>query len=506
MTEARPGTARLMIHGPALELVVAICRWCGSIRKIHRSFIRPASFVGSQRMAGKRGPGGDDYQNIWINPNNPDVILLGADQGAIVTVNGGKSWSSWYNQPTAQLYHVSADNSFPYRLYSGQQESGSVGIKSRGDEGEITFRDWKPVAAEEYGYVVTDPLDPDIIIGGKLTRFDRRTGQAQDILPVPVQTEDFRMLRTEPVVFSPLDPHLLFFAGNTLWQTRDRGDHWEKISPDLSRPNYELPASIGKYKEDATKQAHRRGVIYAVAPSPLDANRIWCGTDDGLIHLTTDGGKTWTNVTPPNISPWQKISLIDAGHFDRNTAYAAVNTMRIDDLLPHIFATHDSGKTWTENTNGIPAGQIINAVREDPERKGLLFAGTEKGVYVSFDDGANWESLRLNLPATSVRDLIVKNDDLVVATHGRGFWILDNITPLRQLNKNRAENMLFKPQTAWRVRANLNTDTPLPPDEPAGENPPDGAMIDYVLTKDASGAVTIEIKDSKNQLVRKYSS
>ena len=462
---------------------------------------------GGKTWDGWRGaPGGDDYQNVWINPNNPDIILLGSDQGAIVTVNGGKSWSSWYNQSTAQLYHVSADNGFPYRLYSGQQESGSVGIKSRGDDGEITFRDWKPVAAEEYGYVVADPLDPDIIIGGKLTRFDRRTGQAQNILPVPVQTEDFRMLRTEPVVFSPLDPHLLFFAGNTLWQTRDRGDHWEKISPDLSRPNYELPASIGKYKEDAIKQVHRRGVIYTVAPSPLDANRIWCGTDDGLIYVTTDDGKTWTNVTPASFSPWQKISLIEAGHFDSNTAYAAVNTMRIDDLRPHIFATHDSGKTWREIANGIPAGQIVNAVREDPERKGLLFAGTENGVYVSFDDGANWESLRLNLPATSVRDLIIKNDDLIVGTHGRGFWILDNITPLRQLNRNQREDLLFKPQTALRVRANLNTDTPLPPDEPAGENPPDGAMIDYFLSKDASAPVTIEVKDRKGQSVRKYSS
>jgi photosystem II stability/assembly factor-like uncharacterized protein len=462
---------------------------------------------GGKTWDGWRGaPGGDDYQNVWINPNNPDIILLGSDQGAIVTVNGGKSWSSWYNQPTAQLYHVSADNTFPYRLYSGQQESGSVGIKSRGDEGEITFRDWKPVAAEEYGYVVADPLDPDIIIGGKLTRFDRRTGQAQNILPVPVQTEDFRMLRTEPVVFSPLDPHLLFFAGNTLWQTRDRGDHWEKISPDLSRPNYELPATIGKYKEDATRQAHRRGVIYTVAPSPLEANRIWCGTDDGLIHLTTDGGKTWNDVTPPTISAWQKISLIEAGHFDSNTAYAAVNTMRIDDLRAHIFATHNGGKTWTEIANGIPGGQIVNAVREDPERKGLLFAGGEKGVYISFDDGANWESLRLNLPASSVRDLIIKNDDAIVATHGRGFWILDNITPLRQLNRTQREDLLFKPQTAMRVRGNLNTDTPLPPDEPAGQNPPDGAMIDYFLSKDATGPVTIEIKDGKDQSVRKYSS
>src|SRR5262249_11523798 len=258
--------------------------------------------------------------------------------------------------------------------------------------------------------------------------------------------------------------------------------------------------------EDATKQAHRRGVIYTVAPSPLDSNRIWCGTDDGLIHLTTDGGKTWTNVTPPKISAWQKISLIEAGHFDSNTAYAAVNTLRIDDPRPHIFATHDSGKTWMEIVNGIPAGQIVNAVREDPARKGLLFAGVEKGVYVSFDDGANWESLRLNLPASSVRDVIIKNDDLIVATHGRGFWILDNITPLRQLNTNEHEDLLLKPQTALRVRANLNADTPLPPDEPAGQNPPDGAMIDYFLSKGTSDPVTIEIKDDKGQSVRKYSS
>jgi len=472
---------------------------------------------GGKNWEGWRGaPGGDDYQNVWIDPNNPDIILLGSDQGAIVTVNGGKTWSSWYNQPTAQFYHVSADNTFPYRLYSGQQESGSVGIKSRGDAGEITFRDWQPVAAEEYGYVVADPLDPDIVIGGKLTRFDRRTGQAQNILPVPVQTQDFRTLRTEPVIFSPKDPHLLFFSGNMLWQTQDRGEHWEKVSPDLSREKYELPACVGKYKDDATKHAHRRGVIYTVAPSPIDPNKIWAGTDDGLIRLTTDGGKTWSNVTPPNISAWQKISLIDAGHFDANTAYAAVNTLRIDDLRPHIFKTNDSGKTWTEIVNGIPAGQIVNAVREDPVRKGLLFAGAEKGVYVSFDDGANWEPLRLNMPASSVRDVIIKDDDLVAATHGRGFWILDNITPLRQLDRSsidppspelpRTSNLLFKPQTALRVRFSLNPDTPLPPDEPAGENPPDGAMIDYFLVKDAAGPVTIEIKDSKGASVRKYSS
>jgi photosystem II stability/assembly factor-like uncharacterized protein len=464
------------------------------------------SVDGGKTWDGWRGaPGGDDYQNVWINPENPNVILLGSDQGAIITLNGGQSWSSWYNQPTAQLYHVSADNAFPYRLYSGQQESGSVGIASRGNDGAITFRDWHPVAAEEYGYVVADPLDPDIIYGGKLTRYDRRTGQAQGILPVPLRSPDFRMVRTQPIVFSPVDKHLLFFAGNTLWQTHDRGRNWKQISPDLTRKTYELPASIGKYRSEATAEAKQRGVIYTVAPSPLDVNRIWCGTDDGLVQLTTDGGKNWSDVTPPAISAWQKISLIDAGHFDANTAYLAVNTLRLDDMRPHIYRTHDAGKTWTQVVQGIPDGQTVNVVREDTQRKGLLFAGTERAIYVSFDDGDNWQSLRLNMPATSVRDLIIKDDDIAVATHGRGFWILDNITPLRQFAKNGPSFVLFKPQTALRVRWSLNTDTPLPPDEPAGENPPDGAMIDYFLAEDLSDPVTLEIKDKNGNLVRRYS-
>src|SRR5437588_205495 len=462
------------------------------------------SMDGGKTWEGWRGaPGGDDYQNIWINPDNPNIILLGSDQGAVITVNGGQSWSSWYNQPTAQLYHVSADNAFPYRLYSGQQESGSVGIASRGNDGAITFRDWHPVAAEEYGYVVADPLDPDVIYGGKLTRYDRRTGQAQGVLPVPLRSPDFRMLRTQPVVFSPVVPTQLFFSGNNLWQTRDGGRNWQQISPDLTRKTYELPASIGKYRADPTAAAKQRGVIYTAAPSPLDVNRIWCGTDDGLIHLTTNGGKTWNDVTPASISAWQKISIIDAGHFDANTAYAAVNTLRVDDVRPHIYRTHDGGKRWTEIVHGISEGQTVNVVREDTQRKGLLFAGTERAVYVSLDDGENWESLRLNMPATSIRDLIVKDDDLAVATHGRGFWILDNIAPLRQLTRDHRDTVLFKPQPALRIRWSLNTDTPLPPDEPAGENPPDGGMIDYFLAEDSP--VTLEIKDNKGNLVRRYS-
>ncbi len=462
---------------------------------------------GGKTWDGWRGaPGGDDYQNIWISPNDSKIVALASDQGAIITVNGGATWSSWYNQSTAQLYHVSADNSFPYRLYSGQQESGSVGIDSRGPNGQITFRDWHPVGAEEYGYVAADPLDPEIVYGGKLTRYDRRTHQSQEIVPRLFRSDDFRVVRTEPVIFSPVDPHLLFFAANTLWQTRDGGQHWEEKSPDLSRKTYETPVSVGVFKADPSAQPKQRGVIYTVAPSPLDGQRIWAGTDDGLIHLTTDGGKNWRDVTPPQIGAWWKISLMDASHFDPKTAYAAVNTIRLDDLRPHLYRTRDDGKTWQEIVRGLSDDENVNVVREDPRRRGLLFAGTERGVYFSLDDGDSWQSLRLNLPATSVRDLIVKDDDLCIATHGRGFWILDNITALRQFQPNDKSTRLFAAETALRVRWNTNTDTPLPPDEPAGENPPEGAMIDYSLGAETTGPVTLEIKDAQGNIVRRYAS
>jgi len=471
------------------------------------SIVTWKSTDGGKTWTGIRGaPGGDDYQRIWINPDHPEILLNVSDQGAIITVNGGQTWSSWYNQPTAQMYHVSADNAFPYRVCSGQQESGSACVSSRGDDGQITFREWHPVGVEEYGYAVPDPLDPDIVFGGKVTRYDRRTGQVENVAPKPIRGPDMRTLRTAPVVFSQADPHLMFFAANTLFRTLDGGRSWKEISPDLTRKTWEVPASIGKYR--GSVEASQRGVIYTVAPSPLDVNRIWAGTDDGLIHVTADGGLHWKDVTPPPLGPWMKVSILDAGHFDALTAYAAINTLRLDDMRPHIFRTHDGGKTWTEIVSGIPAGAPVDAVREDPKTKGLLFAGTEREVYVSFDDGDHWQSLRLNMPATSIRDLIVKDDDLVAATHGRGFWILDDIMPLRQINATVAESpaFLFKPQTAVRVRWNMNTDTPLPPDEPGSPNPPDGAILDYYLGSAASGTVTLEILDSAGALVRRYAS
>jgi photosystem II stability/assembly factor-like uncharacterized protein len=450
-------------------------------------------------------PGGDDYHRIWINPNNNKIILMASDQGAIITVNGGESFSSWYNQPTAQFYHVSTDNAFPYNVYGGQQESGSVGISSRGNDGQITFREWHPVGVEEYGYVAPDPLNPNIIYGGKITRFDKRTGQVQHISPEVIASGKYRFVRTAPVLFSPIDPTTLFYAGNVLFKTNNGGKSWKVISPDLTRASYSyIPASVGIYTTDEMKKMPRRGVIYTIAPSPKNVNIIWCGTDDGLIQLTKDGGKTWKNVTPPSITEWSKISIMEASHFDENTAYAAVNRIRCDDMKPHIYKTTDGGATWNEIVNGLPSDPI-NAVKEDPTTKGLLFAGSERMVYFSLNDGMNWQPLRLNMPATSIRDLVIKDDDIVVGTHGRSFWILDNITPLRQLVKNK-NLVLFKPQTATRVRWNMNTDTPIPQEEPAGQNPPDGAIIDFYLNKQSNGPISLSIKDASGKIVRKFSS
>ncbi len=465
------------------------------------------SMDGGKTWAAFRGaPGGDDYHRIWINPDNSNIMLIASDQGAVITVNGGETFSSWYNQPTAQFYHVSADNDFPYNVYSGQQESGSVGIASRGNDGQITYREWHPVAAEEYGYVVADPLNPNIVYGGKISRYDKRNGQAQNISPEAIRSGKYRFIRTAPVLFNPIDKKTLYYAGSVLFKTLDGGNKWDIISPDLSRESWDIPASVGIYTKEDMKKMPRRGVIYTVAPSYVDINTIWCGTDDGLIHVTKDGGKTWTNVTPPSLPSWSKISLMDASHTNANTAYAAVNSIRLDDQRPHIYKTNDGGKTWTEIVTGLP-NDPINVVKEDPVRKGLLFAGSERAVYVSFDDGANWQPLRLNMPATSIRDLVIKDDDLVIGTHGRSFWILDDITPLRQIQNQLLNQtaILFKPQNTYRVRWSMYPDTPVPSDEPAGQNPPDGAIINYYLGNNATN-VQLEIVDSKGNVIRKYAS
>lgn len=456
----------------------------------------------------KGAPGGDDYHSIWINPVNPQIILLATDQGAVITVNGGETWSSWYNQPTAQFYHVSTDNQFPYWVYGGQQESGSAGVSSRGPDGQITFRDWHPVGVEEYGYVAPDPLNPNIIYGGKITKYDRSTGQVQNIAPEVLRTGKYRFLRTAPVLFAPTDPHVLYFAGNVLFKTITGGQNWEIISPDLTREKTDVPESIGVFRTPELANMPRRGVIYTVAPSYMESKVIWAGTDDGLIHVTKDGGATWKNVTPVGLTAWSKVSLIDAGRFDAGTAYAAINRIRLSDQRPHIYRTHDFGSTWQEIIHGLPGNAPVNVVREDPVRQGLLFCGTERAVHVSFNDGDDWQSLRLNMPATSMRDLVVHHDDLVVGTHGRSFWILDDITPLRQISTEVANSPahLFKPQLAHRVRWNLNTDTPLPPEEPAGQNPPDGAILNYHLKEKATGTVIMEIVDSNRQLVRRFTS
>jgi len=467
---------------------------------------------GGHSFTGWRGsPGGDDYQNIWINPNDGNIVALTADQGAIVTVNGGRTWGQWYNQATAQMYHVTVDNAFPYRACGGQQDSGSACVSSRGDTGSITFHDWSPVGISEYGYAAPDPLDPDIVYGvgqSDVTRYDRRTGQTAEVTPVPLREGGIRTVRTMPLVFSPANPHRLYFGTNRIFQTDDGGAHWTLISPDLTRKTWAVPASVGIFTGERSAQPSQRGVVYALAPSPLDALTLWAGTDDGLVQLTSDGGKTWHDVTPPQLQPWWKVSILDAGHFDKLTAYAAINTLRLDDLRPHLFKTHDGGKSWTEIDAGLPTDEPTDVIREDPKRRGLLYAGTETQVWVSYDDGAHWSSLRENMPAVSVRDLQVKDDDLVAGTHGRGFEILDDVTPLRQhaAAAAAADAYLYAPERATRVRDDMNPPTPWPPEMANGQNPPDGAILDYVLKQPANGVVTLEIRDAAGALVRRYAS
>ena len=464
--------------------------------------------AGKTFVGWKGAPGGDDYQRIWISAENPQIIALSADQGAAISVNGGNTWSSWYNQPTAQFYDVNTDNRFPYWVYGGQQESGSVATKSRSDYGEISFRDWSLPGVFEYGRAIVDPQDSNIVFGAKLTRTRQDLGEVADVAPEPVRRGEYRYNRTLPLIFSPVDPHVLYFGANVLFKTTDQGRSWTIVSPDLTRESYPIPPNLGAFSAGDPEKGKHRGTIYALAPSFKEPDTIWAGTDDGLIHITRDGGKAWKNVTPPALTPWAKVSILEASHFDSGTVYAAVNTFRLDDLRPHIFRTRDYGSTWEEIVAGLPENAPINVVREDPQRKGLLFAGTETSVYVSLNEGDSWQPLQFNLPHTSMRDLTIHGDDLVVATHGRSFWILDNITPLRQWNEKLQQQsvILFAPQTALRWRWNRNTDTPLPPEVPAGANPPDGAIIDYYLAKDVQGPVTLEILDSTGAVIRSYAS
>ncbi|HTU69403.1 MAG TPA: hypothetical protein VMF11_03700 [Candidatus Baltobacteraceae bacterium] len=462
---------------------------------------------GKTFVAIKGAPGGDDYQNVWINPNDTNIIALTSDQGATISLDHGATWSSWYNQPTAQMYHVNTDDRFPYEVCGGQQESGSACVSSRGDWGEITERDWHTAGAEEYGYVVPDPLHPGIDYGGKVEKYDERTTQAQEVSPNPLRSNGYRVVRTEPIAFDHFDRSLMYFGANRIYATRNGGMNWHTISPDLTRKHPKIPSVITAFEGNDPRRGMHRGVVYALAPSYKHAGTLWAGTDDGLVWITRDGGAHWRNVTPPSLTAWSKISIIDASRFDDDTAYIAVNRFRLDDLRPWIYRTHDGGAHWTLITAGLPADEPVNAVRADPRVPGLLYAGTEGNVFVSFDDGERWQSLQLNLPHTSMRDLDVHGNDLVVATHGRGFWILDDVEPLRELARTAAWNgpHLFAPVAAYRVRRDTNTDTPLPPEVPHGMNPPDGAIFYYTLSKPAT-RVTISIYDAHGRLVRAYAS
>ncbi len=467
-------------------------------------------------------PGGDDYHQLWIDPKDSASMVLGTDQGTTISLNRGQTWSSWYNQPTAQLYHVTTDNQFPYAVYGTQQDSGSAAVLSRTDHDQITPRDWFLPGGSESGYIVVDPNDANIIYlsgtYGSVDRFNRRTGFSHSITPWPgvawdseIHERKYRGPWTPALALSPVDSTTLYLGTQYVMRTVDGGLHWETISPDLTGAHCETPPSPPTQVPPTLEQAKRSGygVVFTIAPSPLNRDLIWAGSDTGLIHLTRDGGKNWKDVTPPGLSDWSKISLIEASHFDPAVAYAAVDRSRVDDQTPYIYRTRDYGATWQTVTNGIAAPAFLRAVREDPQSKGLLFAGTEFGIYVSWDDGDHWQSLQLNLPVTGVRDLTIHGDDLVIATFGRSFWILDNITPLRQaqmLDAKRATSpWLYRPATAVRVDNDSFTGTPLPPEEPAAENPPNGAMMDYFLPSPAS-AVQLEIFDAQQNVVRKFSS
>jgi photosystem II stability/assembly factor-like uncharacterized protein len=458
----------------------------------------------------KASPGGDDYHMVWISPDDSNRIIVGGDQGTIVSVDGAQTWSSWYNQPTAQLYHVAPDYRLPYWLTAAQQDSGAIGTPARAMMGAISMHHWLPLCAGgESGYTAPDPLHPEILFGGTVEKCNVETGATKNISPETPQPDVvYRHDWTQPLVFSQADRRALYFANQFVYKTIDGGDTWMKISGDLTRPDPGVPANLDAAAAADVPAYGTHGVVYTLAPSPVRASVVWAGTDDGLIQVTWDDGGSWQNVTPREMTSWTKVTMIEASHTDALTAYAAAERHQLEDYEPHVFRTRDGGKTWQPITQGLAAGVYVQTVKEDPERPGLLFCGTERGVYVSFDAGDSWQSLQLNLPATSMRDLAIKGDDLIVATHGRGFWVLDDITPLRQLDAKiaTADAFLFRPAATFDLPSPSEQGTPLPKDEPQAENPPNGAILDYYLKTTPASPVTLEILDSTGTLVRRYAS
>ncbi len=453
----------------------------------------------------KGAPGGDDYHQLWVNPKDGNRMVLSSDQGTVVSVDGGKSWSTWYNQPTAQIYHVAADNRFPYWLYGAQQDSGGVGVASWSRQGVLNFRNWEPTClAGESATVLPDPKDGNILYGNGNGRCDQALNVAVPLggqLPEADPDDPNRKTWTLPQVFSQAD-EALYYANQFVMRSRDRGKTWAKISPDLARLNPPTPANLDAVtaKDIDQQMTHHFGVVYSLGPSPLQAATVWAGTDDGLIHVTRDDGKTWSNVTPPAMTPWSKVSQMEAGHFDADTAYASVDRHRIADNKPYIYRTHDGGKTWQNVVAGISEGGYCNSVKEDPQTKGLLYAATELRVYVSFNDGDLWQPLQNNMPVTSVRDIVVHGDDLAVATFGRGFWVLDQAAALRQIAAQGSQIVsssayLFKPGETFAIRAGSMNGTPMPHEDPQSQNPPSGVVAYYWLKSAAAQPVKLELVD-----------
>ena len=472
---------------------------------------------GGRTMNKMKVPHGDNH-GLWIDPLNTRRMIESSDGGATVTLDGGKSWSREDNQPTAQFYHVITDTRTPYYVYGAQQDNSTIAIASRSDDGSIGRADWYAVGGGEAGYIAPYPPDPFIVYAGDyqgtLTRYDRHTGQVKSVTASPELSDgrgaavlDHRFQWTAPLLISPHDPNVLYHGGERLFKTTDGGMHWEAISDDLTRNDKsKQQISGGPINKDDTGTEYY-DTIFAVAESPVAKDEIWAGTDDGLVHITRDGGKKWTNVTPKDLPEWSRISLIEASSRDAGTAYVAVDRHQNDDYRPYIFKTTDFGATWAKLVNGIPDGTFVRAVREDPKKAGLLFAGTESGVYVSFNDGAEWRPLKLNLPTVPVHDLMIKDDDLVLATHGRAFWILDDIEPLREFTDAIAQSELhlFTPAIATRYHGGGGGGE----DGPGGyeaKNPPTGAVIDYFLKAEPKGETTIEILDGAGKVVRKFSS